>query len=276
MALGAMVGKGRRSDVFEWDDGYDGLLKILKLFKQGITRESVERELEFSRAASEAGIPTPRVYGEVVEWDSRVGIVYERIEGPTLTQLILPLFFRTKFYSRILANLHFKAHSAKISGLQTEKELLKRKIEHARTITEDEKSRLTDLTDSMPDGDRLCHGDFHPFNVIFRKHGVGGPVIIDWENAGVGDPFADVAQTQCIAMFGWRDFSSRPIRWIVRWFSGRFYRFYRERYFKLSGVDAARVDRWMPVVAAARIDQDIPGEHEHLVRYVRDRLGGGL
>jgi aminoglycoside phosphotransferase (APT) family kinase protein len=270
-----MLGEGRQADIFEWGNGFDRPPKILKLFKEGRSRDSVERELEFSRAASEAKIPTPRVYGGVVERDGRIGIVYERIEGPTQPQLILSLLFRIRSYSRTLANLHFKAHGAKISGLQTEKEHLKNKIEGARTITKDEKSRLMELTDSMPDGDRLCHNDFHPLNVIFRTPEEGGPVIIDWENAGVGDPLADVALTRCISMFSWRILPNRPSRWIARWLLVRFYRFYSERYFELSGADATGVDRWMTVMAAARIDDDIPEEHEHLVRYVRDRLGCG-
>ena len=52
-------------------------------------------------------------------------------------------------------------------------------------------------------GDRLCHNDFHPDNIIFRTPEEGGPVIIDWERAGVGDPIADVAGTRWMAMITW-------------------------------------------------------------------------
>lgn len=38
-------------------------------------------------------------------------------------------------------------------------------------------------------GNRLLHLDLHPANVIDAP---GGPVVIDWTNAAVGDPFCDV------------------------------------------------------------------------------------
>ena len=38
----------------------------------------------------------------------------------------------------------------------------------------------------------LCHGDFHPGNVLITP---AGPVVIDWSSASRGDPFGDVAWT---------------------------------------------------------------------------------
>lgn len=272
MTLGPKVGEGRQAEVFVWRDGSDGPPKVLKLFKKGRSRESVEREVAFTRAASEAGIPTPRVYGGIIEWGGRLGIVYERIVGQPLIMLLLSLIFRMRSYARMLAGLHFNAHGAKVSALQTEKERLKQKIARARTLTVAEKSRLTALTDSMPDGESLCHNDFYLKNVIIRTPQEGGPVIIDWEGAAIGDPTADLAQARWLAVFGWRSQSNGPARWFVRWLLARIYRFYSQRYFELSGVSPAQVDRWMTVISAARIDDDIPGLHEHLVRYVRARL----
>jgi len=78
-----------------------------------------------------------------------------------------------------------------------------------------------------------------------------------------------------LALFGWYAVP-KPFQRIVGWLSARFYRFYSQRYFELSGLDAAGVDQWMTVMVAARIDDDIQEEHEHLVRYVRERLAAGL
>ena len=38
-------------------------------------------------------------------------------------------------------------------------------------------------------GERIVHMDLHPLNVIV---GPNGPVVIDWTNAGLGDPNIDV------------------------------------------------------------------------------------
>lgn len=41
---------------------------------------------------------------------------------------------------------------------------------------------------TMPDGDHLCHGDFHPRNVLGEAL---QPILIDWPNACCGDPASD-------------------------------------------------------------------------------------
>ena len=55
----------------------------------------------------------------------------------------------------------------------------------------------------------LVHRDFHPLNVILAP---SGPVVIDWSNAGEGDPSDDVAFTQVILATSDADFP----RWLER------------------------------------------------------------
>ena len=110
MRLGPKLGEGLSAEVFEWDDNCDEPPKVLKLFNEGRSRQSVERELQFSRAAVEAGVSTPMMYGEVVEWDGRIGIVYERVVEQSWMRLLY-ILFRTKSYSQMLADLHFKMHA---------------------------------------------------------------------------------------------------------------------------------------------------------------------
>jgi tRNA A-37 threonylcarbamoyl transferase component Bud32 len=53
----------------------------------------------------------------------------------------------------------------------------------------------------------VVHGDFHPLNIILGRD---GPVVIDWSNAGEGDPLADVAFSQVILATSDADFP----RWL--------------------------------------------------------------
>jgi aminoglycoside phosphotransferase (APT) family kinase protein len=54
------------------------------------------------------------------------------------------------------------------------------------------KRHLIDRIARVPDGDRLCHGDFHPLNILGEA---SRPVIIDWPDASRGDPAADVCRS---------------------------------------------------------------------------------
>jgi len=46
------------------------------------------------------------------------------------------------------------------------------------------------LTNKLGGGDALVHLDLHPDNVMLTSR---GPVVIDWSNAGRGDPYAEIA-----------------------------------------------------------------------------------
>jgi tRNA A-37 threonylcarbamoyl transferase component Bud32 len=55
----------------------------------------------------------------------------------------------------------------------------------------------------------VVHRDFHPLNVLLPP---AGPVVIDWSNAGEGDPAEDVAFSQVILATSDSDFP----RWLER------------------------------------------------------------
>ena len=55
------------------------------------------------------------------------------------------------------------------------------------------KPALIALAESLPDGDSLCHGDFHPGNVLYAADGEAR--VIDWSAASRGDAAADVAHS---------------------------------------------------------------------------------
>jgi aminoglycoside phosphotransferase (APT) family kinase protein len=64
----------------------------------------------------------------------------------------------------------------------------------------------------------LVHRDFHPLNVLLAE---SGPVVIDWSNAGEGDPEADIAFSQVILATSDADFP-RWLEWIGRALRRRF------------------------------------------------------
>ena len=53
------------------------------------------------------------------------------------------------------------------------------------------------MLNALPDGDFLCHGDFHPDNVMMTP---GDPVLIDWPGAKKEIPAADSARTLVVLM----------------------------------------------------------------------------
>ncbi|HLF73012.1 MAG TPA: aminoglycoside phosphotransferase family protein [Anaerolineales bacterium] len=118
---------------------------------------------------------------------------------------------------------------------------------------------VLDSLEPLPDGDRLCHGDFHPANIILTGR---GPVIIDWMDATRGHPLADVAGLP----------ESLPARLMVRSFRGIIRREYLRRYFRDQPTERKLLQAWLPILAAARLSEVIPEERGTLLSIVRKGL----
>jgi aminoglycoside/choline kinase family phosphotransferase len=112
---------------------------------------------------------------------------------------------------------------------------------------------------SMPGGESLCHGDFHPDNVILSAE---GPVVIDWVDATVGNPLADVARTT-ILLEGERA-AGGATSWAARTVLQLWLRAYIGRYLFLRPGGNEEYRSWQPIVAAGRMNEGIDSQQDWL------------
>lgn len=183
---------GRTAEVMEYDDKH-----VLKLFKKGLPDQLVNEEYEISLRVHQSGMTVPEPIKKT-EMDDRPGIVYERAYGDTmLSRLSKKPWLVWKEAAR-LAQTHLDMHTRKVSGLPKQKELLHYKINEAPVLTPEEKSEIIERLRQLPAGQKLCHGDFHPDNVI-----VGERVwVIDWMTGMIGNPAGDAARTILLLRMG--------------------------------------------------------------------------
>src|SRR4030095_15031609 len=94
-------------------------------------------------------------------------------------------------YARILAQLHIQMHKCVFNadGIPAQRKRLQNKINHADALSTSLKDSLLNTLQSLPEGDRVCHGDFHPANVLISGENAR---VIDWMDASRGNPLADV------------------------------------------------------------------------------------
>jgi aminoglycoside phosphotransferase (APT) family kinase protein len=85
----------------------------------------------------------------------------------------------------------------------------------------------------LPEPRAVCHGDFHPFNILMADGGVTG--VLDWPHAIVADPAFDVATTLIILRLVPMDIAglAAPLRWLANAarpvLVGSYLRHYRRR-----------------------------------------------
>jgi serine/threonine protein kinase len=113
-----------------------------------------EREARIMNHIRRHGFPVPRVHE--VRTDS---LVLERIDGPTMGEILLRRPWLAWQHAGTLAELHAHLHAIPYEGAS------------------------------------VVHFDLHPANVIMSR---SGPVLIDWTNAHGGEPAQDIAMTWLI------------------------------------------------------------------------------
>lgn len=251
-----LLAHGRTAEIYTWEKG-----QVLKLYRPGFQENLPEYEQQMMRAVVAAGIPAPQV-GELVIHQGRKGLPMTRIHGESQFAALRSHFWRAADYGRVLAGLQAQMHAAPGAGLPSLRPRLESKIRHADPLPPDLRQAVLDALARLPEGDKLCHGDFHPDNVIETKD---GPVIIDWVDATCGAPLADVARTALLVRYGSLP-PGNPLNALLSLVRGVFYNAYLRRYFELAPGSPAEVAAWLPVVAAARLSERIASEENNLLR----------
>lgn len=263
-----LVGEGRTAEILEWDEG-----RVLRLYRLGASLGTVQRELRAFRCASEAGVPSPAVYPSdtgdgLIEVDGRLGIVMERISGPTMLRQLTQRPWKLWSYARLLADLNHSMHQQSSITLPSQRERFHIVIDQLSGQLDPKLLALLHQTlDRLDDGNAICHGDFHPDNVILSDR---GPVIIDWGPASAGAPAADVAWTVYLFKHGGTPPGmSRGQRVVLSTLRRLFLKSYCRNYMRLSSMRQRMIKQWAPVIAAIRLGDGIPEEEEGLLQTLR-------
>ena len=256
-----IIARGRTAEVLAWQDQ-----RVLKLFYDWISATSIEREIQAARLVSTTDLPTPKLLGELT-LDGRRGLVYERVAGESLLKLLGTRPWLCVRYARQFAELHAAIHRQRGTDLPPLKAGLENTIRHIEGLPPDLQAATLDRLARLPDGDTLCHFDFHPDQVMLTAT---GQVVLDWMTAYAGQPAADVARTVVLIRFGPVLDASWLMQQLANVLRGLFFRTYLQRYLELNpAVTVAAIDAWLPLVAVARLAEGIPGEQGRLKAFLR-------
>ncbi len=200
--------------------------------------DEADNEAARQRFAREAGLPVPVVYGVRKLSDNTVALDMEYINGQPLMRPGMDKDDR-KNAVHTMVMLQRDIHKVHAGGLPKLTDRLKWKIGTTQYLDEPQKSSLLVLLKQLNnDSDNLCHGDFHPLNILYdgSKHW-----IIDWVDAAAGDRLADACRTYLL----FKQHISRSAALYLRSFC-------RETNTKQEDVLA-----WLPIITAARLKENM-------------------
>lgn len=219
-----------------------------KIFDKSFSRAQVFYEAMLQTKAEEAGVRVPKIYG-IEPIDDRLAIESEYIEGKTITQLLEEYPAKIDYYLDIMVKTQLSIHECIVSDIKKLKHKIARELKANTTLDDIKKYELETRLASMPEHNKLCHGNFGPENVVIDE--MDKVIVLDWVAATRGNSGADVAKTYL------------KLTLISTEMAERYITLFCEK----SGEDRQYVYEWLPLVAACCLNEKNISEREKAVLY---------
>ncbi|KAB2441436.1 aminoglycoside phosphotransferase family protein [Bacillus luti] len=237
MNLRNPIAKGNTAKIYLYDN------KVVKLFKDNLPNTEVINEAKKQKYAYSCGLPVPNIF-EVTKIHDRQAIIMEYVKGDSIGELLLNNLNEAEHYIGLCVNEQKKIHAIRVNTdeMESMKERLERQIKSVHKLDENKKKNILQKLDSIVFDSRLCHGDFHPFNLILSN---GNVKIIDWVDASSGDVRADVFRTYLLYAQA----------------SVELAEMYLHIYCKNTSLSRDEIFQWAPIIVVARLSEEVSPEN---------------
>ncbi len=242
--IGKFIGSGGTATVYEW--GND---EIIKIFKPEVQIETIKNEEYIGKILNDFSLNIPKYIG-TIDIDDKKGIIYERINGKQFAEKIFSATDQSETAADF-AKMHYEIHQNHTDKLPSQRDMFNWRISKIENYLGKDLRKIQDLLDSLPTNNNLCHGDFHPLNILVEHEKY---IAIDWEGSCAGHPFLDVAWSYLTlispliqAMYG------QLIGQTITDFSDE----YLNYYCLYANTDKDLILKYLPVVAVRRLCDNI-------------------
>ncbi|MEI4710400.1 aminoglycoside phosphotransferase family protein [Bacillus cereus] len=238
MNLGNQIAKGNTANIYLYEN------KVIKLFNNYLPDTESMNEAKKQKYAYSCGLPVPNVF-EVTKIQNRQAIIMEYIKGDSIGDLLLNNLNEAEHYINICVNEQKKIHSICVNTdeIESMRGRLERQIKSVHKLDEKQKENILNKLHSITFEPRLCHGDFHPFNLILSKKNVN---IIDWVDASSGDIRADVFRTYLLYAQSHIELAEMYLR----------------IYCNNTDLTRDEIFQWAPIISVARFTEKVSPQNE--------------
>jgi len=213
--------------------------RIIKVFNKDLPPNVSLYEVKKQEYVYSCGLNVPKIV-DMTEINNRQAIVMEYIDGNTLGDLLFNNVDQTEHYIRICVNVQQKIHAitADPDILEPMPVKMHRQIDLVQDLNKGQKEILFNRLESLIDDPKLCHGDFHPFNLMMSDDKV---YILDWVDASCGDIRADVFRSYLLFLETSKTLAES----------------YLDTYCCQTGISRDEIFQWAPIVAGARLSENV-------------------
>lgn len=189
-----LIGIGGVGKVFRLDGD-----TIIKVFREGTTRDEVRREITMSKESFLLGMPTAISFDVVKVAPSSenptecYGLVYELLKAETLSAYVKQNPEQLDNCAKKYADLFRQLHQIEVpsgGNIPSAIERERQQIEHIRRYFPEESiDMLLSIVNSIPAGNRLLHLDLQTKNAMMQDDEL---MLIDMGEVGYGHPLLDL------------------------------------------------------------------------------------
>ncbi|WP_368505103.1 phosphotransferase family protein [Alkalihalophilus sp. As8PL] len=245
MNLGMPIAKGNTAEIYLYQN------KIVKVFNDHLPDGESSYEASKQMYAHSCGLPVPEVY-DVSTINGRQAIVMEFVKGRTLGEMLLEDRDQAEYYMELSVDIQRNIHHIVADSFDQMAMKLSRQIESAPQLDWKYKSALVQKLSRRTSENHLCHGDFHLFNIMMTE--TNEVKIIDWVDSSAGDIRADVYRSYLLYIQYDQELAEMYLR----------------LYCKKSGFTREEIIEWAPIIAGARLSENVLSEkNERLMEIVK-------
>lgn len=224
--------------------------KTLKVFAPSYNKSDVLYEALNTARVEDTGLKIPKLLSVTVNDEGSWVITKEYAEGITLAEAITAHPEKTDEYIEAMVDYQIEFNKRSNPLLLSLKNKLARQISELN-IDEHIKYELAGRLEGLPKHNKLCHGDYCLENIIVKTTKTGkitSITAVDWVHAAQGNASADVANSYLMLKLTNEEIAEKYINFFC----------------KKTKTNKSYVNKWMPIVAAARLSKNKPEEKELL------------
>lgn len=227
--FGELAGRGAQADVYARND------VAVKVYRAGYPKAYAFYEAMIMSYIEAADLPAPKVY-EVLRVNGQMAVRMSRVMGRSLNAIMAEKPEKVPEIIDKIIELQRQTHAKRIFLPIRLKDKLRILISGNAALDANLKKDLLASLEKLPEGDALCHGDFHGDNILCHN---GTYAIIDWIDASTGCALGDACRT-CL------DYSleNRSLADL-----------YLDRYCAATGSKKEDVLLWLPVQAGSMLGE---------------------
>lgn len=257
-----LLAQGGQAEIYELDK-----YKVIRVLRSKEDEENLKAEMAIMKLLKEKGKAVPKVY-EYLKIDGRPSVIMERLNGETMLEEMKRKPFELLKQAKKFAKLHIEVtDSAEGLGIISINDRAAYLVPKAEMLDKELKKFVLEILNQLPRGNDICHGDFHPGNIIIAN---GQYYVIDWSGVTSGEKLSDIAHTYLLLRntprtTGVNMFQSFIIGCSGSIISGKYLSSIEKNY----PFNWSEFSKWMVVRAAERIYYGMPTEKEALIKFIK-------